>query len=198
MPHRIRDVTVAEAIAAEAGTDDTPELELSNIVSPVINLQQRPPLAVSGYFPGIIGVTSAASALNFSHIGIFGSGAGRGMVQVDAFFITNVTGAFRDYTVRRLDAPFTGWPSVRAVPGYSNAGNTQTGGVFSITKNDTALVQATLMAEVGVPDGITQIFPCNILLNDGALVIARGAINSPTRGGFFYRHWPAIRVQTPG
>jgi len=198
MTHRIRDVTVAEAIAAEAGTDDTPELELSSIVTPVVQLQPRPPLAVSGYLPGTVGVDAAAVPLNTSHVGIFISGFAGAIGRVNYIIINNPEAAARDFQIRRLDAPFVGFPSVRAVPGYINAGNTQTGRVFSLTKTDTVAAGGVLMATITLqPDEkMTVLGPW--IINDGALLVVNATVNSPVQALFGYETWLAIRTQPPG
>jgi len=198
VPERIRDSRVAEEIAAQAGTDQTPELELSDLLVPVIFGPQRPPLAASGYFSGTLGITSPAVALNTSHIGCFGSGVGRAMVRVNWIKIFNDQSTTFTYTLRRLDAPFTGWPSVRAVPAYINAGNPSTGRVFSITKNDTVGPQGVLMAQVMVHADAELEIPGPWLLNDGALVIAQTQVQQEMRGAFGWEAWEAIRIQPPG
>ncbi len=198
MAERIRDATVAEAIAAEAGTEATPELVLSEVVTPVIQLQPRPPLASSGYFPGTIGVNSAAVALNTSHAGIFGSGFGRAIVRVNWCLIMNPTGGTLSYQLRRVDAPFTGFPSVRATPVYINAGGVTTGGVFSVTKSDTVAAQGVLIATFRIPTLQNLMIPGPWILNDGALVVANTTVNTECRAAFGFEHWPAIRVQAAG
>jgi len=199
MPERIRDVTVADAIAAEAGTEATPELVLSEVVSPVLLLQQRPPLAVSGYFPGTIGVQSVAVPLNISHVGIFGRGfGGSAIVRVNWCIITNISGGTLNYDLRRVDSPFTGFPSVRAVPGYINAGLTATGDVFSVTKSDTVGAQGVFMARFSIPTLQSLFVPGPWILNDGILLVANTAVNSDTRAAFGYEQWPAIRAQPSG
>ncbi len=198
MVERIRDVTVAEAIAAEAGTDATPELVLGEVVSPVLVMQPRPPLAVSGYVPGTIGVRSANVALNTSHVGIFGSGVGRAIVRVNWMRIANLTGGSVPYTIRRVDSPFVGFPSVRAVPGYINAGSLSTGGVFSVTKSDTVAPQGVFMARVFIANADAPILPGPWILNDGILLVAAGVVNTEVDVSFGYEMWPAIRAQPPG
>ncbi len=189
---------MAEELAAQAGTDASPELSLSPILQPVIFAPQRPPLAQSGYFPGTVGATSAAVALNTSHVGIFGSGFGRAIVRVNWLNVTNVTGSTEFYSIRRVDAPFTGFPSVRATPGYINAGNPTTGGVFSVTKSDTVAAQGVLLANFLLPNNWCQTFYGPWILNDGALVVAPGTVNQAITVAFGYEHWGAIRVQPPG
>lgn len=199
MPERIRDVTVAEAIAAEAGTDQTPELALSELVQPVIQIQPRPPLAVSGYIPGTIGGTSAASLLNTSHVGIFISGIGLAIGRVNWIKIFNIgTGAARNYTIRRVDAPFTGFPSVRATPGYINAGTVTTGTVFRVTKNDTVGAQGISMASMAVPDEDVLHIPGPWIINNGMLLVNSDIVNLAVHAAFGYEVWPAIRAQPPG
>jgi len=200
MMERIRDVTVAEAIAAEAGTDATPELVLGDVVTPTLALQPRPPLAVSGYFPGTVGAAAAAVASNTSHAGIFGSGVGLAIVRVNWLRIFNTTAGVLQYSIRRVDGPFTGFPSIRAVPGYINAGLTATGGVFSITKTDTvapqglALVNANIF--INATSSLEVLGPW--ILNDGILLVNCETVNTEARAIFGYEVWPAIRPQGPG
>ncbi len=190
---------MADAIAAAAGTDASPELVLSNVVSPVLQLQPRPPLAVSGYEPGTIGDNEAQIALNISHIGIFGSGAGGAIVRVNWVMIQNNSGGDLNYELRRVDAPFTGVPSVRAVPGYINAGNPTTGRVFLVMKNDTvAAIGVSLGAIFRVVNTQTLFIPGPWILNDGALMVTPTTVNQPVRAQFGYESWPAIRVQPAG
>lgn len=198
MVQRIRDATVAEAIAAEAGTDDTPQLSLSEVVTPVVVLQPRPPLASSGYFPGTVGASSAAVALNTSHVGIFGSGIGRQITRVNWILVMNGTSTAHAFTVRRVDSPFTGFPSVRATPGYINAGLVATGNVFSVTKNDTVAAQGVLMASLLLQASGDLFVPGPWILNDGILLVALGTVNTALRVAFGYESWPAIRGQPQG
>lgn len=195
---RIRDVTVAEAVAAEAGTDGTPELVLSNIVSPVIVLQQRPPLAVSGYFPGTVGVLAVPIALNTSHAGIFITGLGRAMGRVNWLRVDNNASGALTYNIRRLDAPFTGFPSVRAVPGYINAGIPATGTVFSLTKTDTVAAQGVFMAQFSIQAESSDTINGPWIINNGALLITCTTVNTVVRAQFGYEVWPAIRTQAQG
>lgn len=198
MVERIRDATVAEELAAQAGTDATPELVLGDVLTPVIFAPQRPPLAQSGYVPGTLGQASAAAALNTSHVGIFGSGVGRSIVRVNWAKVFNDTASGITVSFRRLDGPFTGFPSVRAVPGYINAGNPNTGGCFSVTKNDTVGAQGVFMATVFIQADSNETFWGPWILNDGALLVAHGTVNVALRAAFGYELWPAIRVQPPG
>ncbi len=195
---RIRDATVAEGIAAEAGTDATPELSLGEVVSPVVLLNQRPPLASSGYLAGVVGVAAAAVALNTSHAGIFISGVGGAIGRINWFSITNATGGDLFYRLRRLDSPFTGFPSVRAVPGYINAGNPTTGRVFTVTKTDTVGANGVFMADVEVFAGSTQLLWGPWILNDGALIVTCNTVNTEARFNAGYEVWNAIRVQPVG
>ncbi len=195
---KIRDATVAEAIAAEAGTDATPVLEMGDVVVPTIVLQPRPPLAASGYFPGTMGVAAAAVALNTTHVGLFGSGFGRAIMRINWILIMNNLATDESYTLRRLDAPFTGFPSVRLVPGYINAGNPTTGGAFSVTKSDTVAAQGVQLAAFRVPTKVNQMIPGPWVINDGALLVATGIVNRELRVMFGYEVWPAIRIQPPG
>lgn len=195
---RIRDSTVAESVASAAGTEDAPDLKLSNLVTPVVVLPQRPPLASSGYFPGTIGATSAAVALNISQVGIFGSGVGRAIVRVNWILITNKEGTARGYNIRRVDSPFVDFPSVRAVPGYINAGLTATGGVFSVTRSDETSAEGALMANVTVFAADHLFIPGPWILNDGILLVAHGTVDKEVRAAFGYEVWPAIRVQAQG
>lgn len=198
MVERIRDATVAEAIAAEAGTDQTPELVLSEVVHAVILMQQRPPSARSGYFPGTIGIAAAAVALNTSHAGIFISGVGGAIGRVNWVKIRNSTAGALTYNLRRLDAPFLGFPSVRAVPGYINAGNTATGRVFSVTKTDTVGAQGVFMAEFIVEADEEVHIPGPWIINDGILLATCTTVNQVVRFHAGYEVWPAIRVQPAG
>lgn len=198
MVERIRDVTVAEEIAAQAGTDETPELVLGEVVTPVIFAPQRPPLAASGYFPGTIGLNVPAVALNTSHVGIHGSGFARSVVRVNWIIIRNTTGGALNYSLRRLDSPFSGFTAVAAIPGYVNAGNPNAGGVFSLTKSDTVGRSGVFMAEFGLEAGenLTVLGPW--ILNDGALLVLNNTVNNPVRASFGYEHWHAIRQQPQG
>ncbi len=199
MVERIRDVTVAEAIAAEAGTDATPELSLGELVTPVLQLQPRPPLAVSGYIPGTVSLNVAAVALNTSHGGIYVSGFNNGIGRVNWLKIINNTGGALGYTIGRVDSPFTGFPSVPLVPGYSNAGNTATRRVFSVTKSDTVGRQGiAIAADIVVQAASEMQIDGPWILNNGILVVSSDAVDTELRVMFGYESWPAIRDQPPG
>lgn len=198
MVERIRDVTIAEAIAAEAGTDATPELMLSEVVTPVVVLQPRPPLAVSEYFPGTIGVVSPGVALNTSHVGIYGSGFTNAIVRVNWLILMNTSAGPLTYHLRRVDSPFTGFPSVRAVPGYINAGGTATGRVWSVTKSDTVAAQGSVLASIRLEANSNLKIPGPWILNDGILLINCSSVDTEARALFGYEAWPAIRAQPSG
>lgn len=198
MPERIRDAAVAEEIAAQAGTDATPELVLSDILVPVIFGPQRPPLAQSGYFSGTVGLRSAGVALNRSHVGIFGSGFGGAIVRVNWVKVMNSLGSGALFTLRRVDAPFTGFPSIRAIPGYINAGNPSTGRIFSITKSDTVAAQGLQLAEFRIEANAEMEILGPWVINDGVLLVANNTVETEMHAAFGYESWTAIRVQPPG
>jgi len=102
------------------------------------------------------------------------------------------------YQLRRLDSPFTGFPSVRAVPGYINAGPVTTGGVFSVTKTDAVAASGTFIAAITVLVDQTTLIPGPWILNDGAILVAPAAVNLNVRAAFGYECWPAIRNQAQG
>ncbi len=197
MVERIRDATVAEAIAAEAGTEETPELVLGDVVSPVIQLQQRPPLASSGYFPGTMGVTSPAAATFNSHVGIFAAGVGGGIVRVNWAMIMNTTASARTFTLRRLDT-VASFPSVRLIPGYIDAGNPTTGAVFSIRRNDTVGCQGVPIATFALEADTNLFIPGPWILNSGGLILCNGTVNDVMTAAFGYEHWPRVRAQAAG
>ena len=199
LPQRIRDVRVADAIAAEAGVDSAPELlQMSPVVSAVIPLQPRPPLALSGYFPGTIGVRSAAVALNTSHAGIFGTGFSGAITRVNWCLIMNNEAATQLYTLRRVDSPFTGFPSTAATPGYINAGNPSTGHVFSVIKSDTVGVQGVFIAQFRLEASDSLFIPGPWILSNGILVVAHGTVNKECHAAFGYETWPAVKDQPAG
>jgi len=195
---RIRDVTVAEAIASEAGTDATPELMLGDVVHPVVLMQRRPPLAQSGYFPGTVGVAAPPVALNTSHGGIFGSGGNGAIIRVNWIRIQNATGGPLTYSLRRVDTPFSGFTAVAAVPGYINAGGSATGFVFTLIKTDTVAAVGTLMAVFNVDNGHGIQMDGPWILNDGALVVSVNTVNKGINFVAGYEAWPAIRQQPAG
>lgn len=195
---RIRDVTVAEEIAAQAGTDTTPELVLGDVLTPIIFGVQRPPLASSGYFPGTVSAFAAAIALNTSHAGIFISGFGGAIGRVNWILISNFTGGALSYDISRLDAPFTGFPSVRAVPGYINAGSIATGRVFTVTKTDTVGKQGATMANFRLADASHLKVEGPWVVNDGALIVSCTTVQKEIRFAAGYETWQAIRNQAPG
>ena len=197
---RIRDVLVADAIAAQAGTEETPELlRLSNIVQAVIPLQPRPPLAISGYFPGTLGLSEGAVALNLSHIGIFASSDfNRNVVcRVNWIRIYNTAGGAQNFTLRRDDA-VTGYDATALVPGYINAGATSSGGVFSIQRNDTVGAQGTLMAAFRAEGNTTLEIPGPWIINAGGLVVVHTTVNATLQVAMGYEVWPSIRDQPAG
>lgn len=195
MPQRIRDAQVAEEIAAQAGADATPDLFLSDFLSPVIFGPQRPPLASSGYFPGCAGVFSAAVALNTSHAGIFVSGTNVDIVvRVNSILIMNLGAAAESYTVRRLDDA-TGFTVAALVPGYISAGNPNTLGVQSAVRNNAVAASGVSMGQVTVPITENMLLHGPWVLNNGALVVAPNNINTQVRVYMNYEAWPSIRPQ---
>ncbi len=195
MVERIRDATVAEEIAAQAGSEQTPTLVLSDTLQAVIFAPQRPPLASSGYIPGFVGTPVAAVALNTSHIGIFGSGAASAICRVNSILISNDTAGGVTHELRRHDAPFTGFPSVASVPGYIDGGSPTSATVFRTTKSDTVAAVGVLLSRIHVPAGVAIVVPCRIILNNGMLTVNPSAVNTAVNVMFEYESWPAIRPQ---
>jgi len=195
MPQRIRDAQVAEEIAAQAGTEATPDLFLSDFLSPVIFGPQRPPLASSGYFPGCMGFSVTAVALNTSHFGIFVSGVlSNAIAKVNSVSIQNSSGGALDYTIRRLDSS-TGFVLAGVAPGYISATPVIAGGIFSATKSDTVAAVGTEMAEVEVADGALEKFDGPWIINNGLLLVACKTVNREVRAYFNFEVWPSIRQQ---
>jgi len=195
MTFLIRDAKVAEEIAAQAGTEETPPFELSNLISPVIFGPQRPPLAASGYFPGCIGLSVNAVALNFSNMGLFVSGTNvDSIVRVNSITIMNTTGGSLAYTIRRLDDA-TGFSLVAAIPGYINAGNPNSGGVFSATRSNLTTRSGTQMAFAQVAAGSAEHFEGPWIVNNGAVIVSPNNVNTPMFAYMSYEHWPSIRPQ---
>ncbi len=194
---RIRDWTVADGIAAAVGTDRSPELLLSNIVSPVVLLERRPPLAGSGYFPGTIGINVAGVALNTTHAGIFVQGRVGAMARINWARITNTTGATLSYNLIRLDV-VTGFTAVAAIPAYIGAGTPETGFVFSLSRSNTVAQQGVTMASFRVPNNTHLEIQGPWLMNDGALLIAPTTVDQDIRISMGYEAWPAVRSQPIG
>ncbi len=195
MVERIRDSLVAEEIAAQSGVEATPDLFLSEFLTPVIFGPQRPPLAASGYFPGCLGLNVAAVAANTSHMGIFVSGTNTdSVVRVNRISIMNTTAGSLGYTLRRLDdaSAFTIAP---AVPGYINAGNPLSGGVFSAIRSNAVAPSGVFMAQVEVAANSKEDFDGPWIVNNGILLVASGSVNSPVLAYIAYEHWPSIRRQ---
>ena len=201
MAERIRDATVAEAIAAEAGTDATPELVLSEVVSPVVLLQQRPPLASSGYYPGTVGGSVPGVALNTSHIGVACLRAGGTIARVNFMIIQNNTGGALSFQIRRVAQLNVGslFLTTPDVPGYIPAGNTASGGGFLARKTDTVAPVGLLMTDdiLVVAAGSLRI-PGPWLVNDGILSVNCKTVNSAFRAVFGYEMWPVVRAQPEG
>lgn len=200
MVERIRDAQVAEEIAAQAGTENTPPLFLNEALTPVIFGPQRPPLAKSGYFPGCIGLVIPAVALNVSMGGIFVSGANTNtIVRVNTINIMNLGGSAESYTIRRVDdaGAFT---IAAIIPGYIDAGNPQTHGLLTAVKSDVVAPLGTVMGQVTIQanqSGMTS-FPGPWIINNGALIVAPNNVNTQLRIYMNYEHWTSIRRQPSG
>ncbi len=143
-------------------------------------------------------MAAGAVALNTSHAGIFISGFGGAIGRVNWIKIKNVSASVLTYSIRRLDAPFTGVPSVRATPGYINAGNPTTGRVFSVTKNDTVAAIGVQLVLINIEGVTKEQIDGPWILNDGALIITCTTVNNVARFECGYEVWPAIRVQPAG
>jgi len=198
MTFLIRDARVAEEIAAQAGTEETPPFELNTVISPVIFGPQRPPLATSGYFPFTIGNSTGAVALNTSQQGIFVSGTNQdSIVRINRISIFNPSGAGLVYTIRRVDDA-SGFTLAAVRPGYINAGNTLSGGVFFATRTNTVGPNGFAMVEVLVEGGSVEHFDGPWIVNNGAVVVAPTVVNTAVRTYFLGEHWPSIRRQRAG
>ncbi len=195
---RIRDWTVADAIAAAAGTDTSPELVLSNVVTPVVVLQPRPPLAVSGYSPGILGFNVAAVALNTSHAGIFCASFGVDVIcRVNWIKIINNSGGDLNYFLNRLDV-VAGFIAAETIPAYINAGNPTTGRILTLSRSNTVAPLGVTMAQIRITNTNTETIWGPFILNRGGLLVAPTTVNQPVRIMMGFEVWPAIRVQPVG
>jgi len=198
MPERIRDSLVAEELAAQAGTEQTPDLFLSDLLTPVIFGPQRPPLAASGYFPGCMGTVSAAVALNHSHVGLFVSGTNEhSIVRVNSITIFNVTVGRLNYTIRRLDDA-SGFTLSSLRPGYIHAGTPSTGAVFTAVRSNVTTPQGNQMAQVTLEPESKLIIKGPWIINNGALIVTPTVVNTEMRLYMNWEHWPSIRRQPAG
>jgi len=200
MPHRqrIRDVQVAEEIAAQAGTEGTPDIFLSDLLQPVIFGPQRPPLATSGYYPGVLGVNTAAVALNTSHAGLFVPRASNIIVRVNRIGIVTAGAAVIGYDIRRQDVS-TGFILGALVPGYINAANPGAGAVFRMQKSDAVAASGTFMAQMIVEAETVEWIDGPWILNDGGVTVSPVVVNTAVRIFANYEVWPSIRPQpVPG
>jgi len=198
MVERIRNAQVAEEIAAQAGTDATPPLFLSEALTPVIFGPQRPPLASSGYFPGCVGLNLTGVALNTSHAGLFVSGTNTDtIVRINRITIMNSGAGESDYNILRLDDA-SGFSITPLVPGYINAGNPSAGGIFSAIRNNTVAAQGDSMGVVVVEPGEHLHIDGPWILNNGALVVAPIAVNTRVQVYMNYEAWSSIRRQRAG
>ncbi len=198
MVERIRDPKVAEEVAAQAGTEETPPLFLNELLTPVIFGPQRPPLATAGYFPGCMGVAVAAVASNFSLVGIRVNGVNvRAIVRVTSIRIFNAAQTARTYHIRRLD-DVSGVSVTPLVPGYIDAGSAQSGAVESMIRTNLTTVSGTLMASVEVAPESSDTFQGPWIINNGGLLVTPSAVNVAVQAYFSYEHWLAIRAQPVG
>ncbi len=196
---RIRDASVAEQVAAAAGTDATPEfLALGEVVTPTIALVPRPALAVSGYEPGTISARIAASALNFGHVGILALDTGGVIVRVNWAMIQNITGGALTYRLRRLDSPLSGFTAAAAIPGYIDAGNPATGRVFQVERNDQPATIGVSMGRFTVEANSNMTILGPWILNAGALLVSSQVINQEVYASFGFEAFNAIRPQQAG
>jgi len=194
-PQRIVDVRVAEELAAQAGTEATPDLHLSDFLSPVIFGPQRPPLASSGYYPGAVGIITAAVALNFSNAGIFVEGTNTlTIVRVKSVKITNPTAGVLDYTIRRLDDA-SGFTIVDTIPAYISAGSPATGGVRFVRRSNITTLSGVAIAGMTVEANSSETFDGPFIINNGALIVSPTVVNTEVRVYMPYEAWPAIRRQ---
>ncbi len=197
MVERIRDALVAEEIAAQAGTDTTPPLFLSETLQPVIFGPQRPPLAASQYFPGCVGSFVAGVALNTSQFGILVDGTNVPViVRVNSIVIQNITGGALSFEILRANGD--GFSATAAIPGYIDAGNPANTGVRHIVRSNTVTSQGDRMALVGVGANTNETFLGPWILNNGALVVACTTVNTSIQIYMNYELWAAIRRQTSG
>ncbi len=197
---RIRSIEIAADIQNQAGTDNLPELALSDILQPIIFAPQKPPLASSGYEPGTVGLESAAVALNTSHVGIFIIAAPFGadaIGRINWILITNLSGGTLTYTVRRLDN-VTGFTAAPAVPGYTDAGQDVSGRISSLVRNNVVAAQGVEMFSVQIPNAQSLRIPGPWIINSGAMLVAPSTVNKVCRAAFGYESWPSFRRQPVG
>ncbi len=198
MAQTIRDALDAEEIEAQAGTEASPDLFLSDFLSPVIFGPQRPPLASSGYFSGCVGLIVAGVALNTSQAGLFVSGPNvDSIVRVNRITIMNTTGGILGYRIRRVDDA-SGFTVASVVPGYIDAGNPNSAGLQTAIRSNTVGPQGTGMADVVVEATSLEHFDGPWILNNGALIASCSTVNTEMRVYMNYEHWPSIRRQATG
>ncbi len=178
--------------------EDTLPMALGDVVVPTIQLPAKPPPSRAGYFSGSVGALSAASALNFSNVGLFNDETlTRSIVVLRNVLITNVTGAATDWEVRRLDV-VSGFTFAAGVPLYVNAGLQGTAALGRVVRNNSAVASGTFVTIVTIPDLTTIKLELNAVINAGAVLISGSAINREVRATIQYDVYPILNTQVAG
>jgi len=190
---------IGEAYSDVAMVEESlPRMALSAAVIPVVQLPLKPPPARSNYMPGVVGGLSAASALNFSNVGLFNDeDFSRVIVRCHAISITNRTAGAVTYDLRRLDV-VTGFTFDPYVPAYSDAGVAAGTAVGRLTRNNSAASLGVNITALAVEANRTEIFPFKGILNDGAFLVSSGAINEEVFAQFWFHVYPIIQPQLSG
>jgi len=194
---RVKLHSIAEAYSDVAMVESPlSAMQLSPLLQPVVNLPVKPPIASTGYMPGVVGTRVNGVALNFSHLGVFNDeSVSRLIVEVTAVTIINGTGGDLDYNLRRLDGAATGMTFLAWVPAYSDAGTPRGVSLGRVVRSDNTTAQGTVMAFVHVAAGTQVTLPIRGVINNGSLLVVPNLVNTTVHALWWFRTYPIIRVQ---
>lgn len=196
---RLKIGKVAEGYSDIAMIEDTLPMALGDVVVPTIQLPPKPPPARTGYWSGSVGGFSAASALNFSNVGIFNNEiVSRCIVRVNYVIISNFTGAVSNTDIRRADPPITGFTFLNAVPMYVDAGTAGDVAIGRLLRNNAVTAEGVFVTTLTLPDLTMIKVPINAVINNGAIICSGDVINKAVSAAFFFDVYPILHTQQSG
>ncbi len=198
---KVKLANIADGYAEVAMVEETlPDMRLSPIITPTIQLREKPAPARTGYLPGAIGAQVAAVALNFSSVGLFNrEDLSRLILEVYAVMVTNPTGSVVAFNIRRDDEPvqvgmtFTAWNTA-----YSDAGSVAQPAIGRNTDSTETSAPGDEICRFSVGSDSSIILPFGGIINNGQFLITPTVVNTAVHAAFFFRAFPILQEQRPG
>ena len=197
---RVKLHAIGQAYADVAQVESAIPMQLLPFLFPTVALPAKPPPAIAGFMPGVVGGRSGSVALNFSNVGLTNvSSRSRLIVKVRAVTIINDTGGSLDYDIRRDDLPIqTGHTFNAWAPAYSDGGYDTGTALGMVRANNNVAAPGLNIAQINVQANRSETYPFAAIINNGAFFITSNIVNQEVRALWWFDTYPVLRPQPSG